>query len=295
MKRVTVALLCALLSIAAGRADDWEGNLTFSTEDVAAFNACMQSLQTVAQPSMGDATLAAARHFVGRPYVAATLEKEPERLVVNLREWDCTTLVESAVALARTACGGAPSFTTYLHELSRLRYRTDTVRDYTDRLHYFTDWIYENARRGLVRDVTREIGGRPYRPQLSFMSTHPDRYAALRSHPWRVAFMRDKETEISARAGYAVLPTASIPAASTSLRDGDIVCFVTSISGLDISHVGIICRRGRTVTFVHASSAAGRVIIEPTSLHAYAARNKRTVGVMIVRPIPPHAPGRSDR
>ncbi|PNE28402.1 xylanase [Tannerella sp. oral taxon 808] len=285
MKRVAALLLCALLSITAGRADDWEGNLTFSTEDVAAFEACMQSVRNAAPQTVGDATLAAARHFVGRPYVAATLEKDPERLVVNLREWDCTTLVESAVALARTARSEAPSFATYLHELSRLRYRSDTINDYTDRLHYFTDWIYENTRRGLVRDMTAALGGRPYRPRLSFMSTHPDRYAALRNHPWRVAFMRDKEAAISARTGYAVLPTASIPAAAASLRDGDIVCFVTDIPGLDISHVGIICRRGRTVTFIHASSAAGRVIVEPTSLHAYATRNPRTLGVMILRPL----------
>lgn len=284
MKRVAALLLCALLSIAVGRADDWEGNLTFSTEDVAAFEACMQSVRNAAPQTVGDATLAAARHFVGRPYVAATLEKDPERLVVNLREWDCTTLVESAVALARTARSDAPSFATYLRELSRLRYRSDTINDYTDRLHYFTDWIYENTRRGLVRDMTAAIGGRTYRPRLSFMSTHPDRYAALRSRPERVAFMRDKEAAISARAGYAILPTALIPAAAASLRDGDIVCFVTSIPGLDISHVGIICQRGRTVTFIHASSAAGRVIVEPTSLHAYATRNPRTLGVMILRP-----------
>ena len=46
MKRVAALLLCALLSIAVGRADDWEGNLTFSTEDVAAFEACMQSVRS---------------------------------------------------------------------------------------------------------------------------------------------------------------------------------------------------------------------------------------------------------
>ena len=285
MRRVAALLLCVLLSIAAGRADDWEGNLTFSAEDVTAFNACMQSVRSAAPQTVGDATLSAARHFVGRPYVATTLEKDPERLVVNLREWDCTTLVESAVALARTARSEAPSFTTYLRELSCLRYRTDSINDYTDRLHYFSDWIYENARRGLICDMTAAIGGRPYRPQLSFMSAPPDRYAALRSRPERVAFVREKEAEISARTGYAVLPTASIPAASSALRDGDIVCFVTDIPGLDISHVGIICRRGRTVTFIHASSAAGRVIVEPTSLHAYATRNPRTIGVMILRPL----------
>ena len=286
MKRVISILLCAWWAIASSPADDWSGNLTFSVEDMTAFNGCMGAIRSAASPrSVGTATLAAARYFVGRPYVASTLEREPERLVINLREWDCTTLVESAVALARTAQSPAPTFDVYLRELSRLRYRTAVITDYTDRLHYFTDWIYENARRGLVRDVTAEIGGRPYQPRLSFMSTHPDRYAALRSHPTRVNLLRVKEAEISARTGYALLPTAAIPSAAGHLRDGDIVCFVTNVAGLDISHVGIICRRGPTVTFVHASSAAGRVIVEPTSLHAYAARSPRTIGIMVVRPV----------
>ena len=164
MKRVISILLCAWWAIASSPADDWSGNLTFSVEDMTAFNGCMGTLRSAADPRpVGDATLAAARYFVGRPYVASTLEREPERLVINLREWDCTTLVESAVALARTAQSPTPTFDVYLRELSRLRYRTAVITDYTDRLHYFTDWIYANARRGLVRDVTAEIGGRPRR------------------------------------------------------------------------------------------------------------------------------------
>ena len=140
MKRVISILLCAWWAIASSPADDWSGNLTFSVADMAAFNGCMGTLRSAADPRpVGDATLAAARYFVGRPYVASTLEREPERLVVNLREWDCTTLVESAVALARTAQSPTPTFDVYLRELSRLRYRTAVITDYTDRLHYFTD------------------------------------------------------------------------------------------------------------------------------------------------------------
>ena len=104
MKRVISIVLCAGWAIASSSADDWSGNLTFSVEDMTAFNGCMGTLRSATDPRpVGAATLAAARYFVGRPYVASTLEREPERLVVNLREWDCTTLVESAVALARTA------------------------------------------------------------------------------------------------------------------------------------------------------------------------------------------------
>ena len=129
MKRVISILLCAWWAIASSSADDWSGNLTFSVEDITAFNGCMGTIRSAASPrSIGAATLAAARYFVGRPYVASTLEREPERLVINLREWDCTTLVESAVALARTAQSPAPTFDVYLRELSRLRYRTTVTR-----------------------------------------------------------------------------------------------------------------------------------------------------------------------
>ena len=51
-----------------------------------------------------------ANKFLGRPYVGATLEKnQEERLVVNLNELDCTTLVENVTALALTAGRGSTS------------------------------------------------------------------------------------------------------------------------------------------------------------------------------------------
>ena len=42
-----------------------------------------------------------ARRFIGRPYVAATLEvNDREQLVVNTRQLDCTTYVETVTALS---------------------------------------------------------------------------------------------------------------------------------------------------------------------------------------------------
>ena len=51
-------------------------------------------------PSATNFPLHFARLFIGRPYVAHTLEvADPERLVVNTRQLDCTTLVENVTAL----------------------------------------------------------------------------------------------------------------------------------------------------------------------------------------------------
>ena len=44
-----------------------------------------------------------AKFFLDVPYVANTLEIEPEGLVVNLRELDCTTFLETVYALSMTA------------------------------------------------------------------------------------------------------------------------------------------------------------------------------------------------
>ena len=46
--------------------------------------------------------------FVGTPYIPYTLEAPgPEHLVVNLREFDCVTYVESMLALARVIRSGS--------------------------------------------------------------------------------------------------------------------------------------------------------------------------------------------
>ena len=59
--------------------------------------------QLLAAPLQGDTILFYARHFLGRPYVGATLEvHDPEWLVVNLRGLDCTTLIETVLALSVT-------------------------------------------------------------------------------------------------------------------------------------------------------------------------------------------------
>jgi Protein of unknown function (DUF1460) len=48
--------------------------------------------------SLDDFTLNIAKSFLNRPYKAKTLEgNATERLVVNLREFDCNTFVESCI------------------------------------------------------------------------------------------------------------------------------------------------------------------------------------------------------
>ncbi len=251
--------------------------------DKGIFESYLNSVQTVDKLCSDILMDETAKFFLGVPYVGKTLEYEPERLIVNLREMDCMTFVENVLALAEASASGTPSWQTYLEKLQQIRYRDGKIEDYTSRLHYTSDWIYENEKKGLIADVTKEIGGVPLAMDVSFVSTHPESYMQLQSHPEYIAVMAKKEKEINSRQ-YYYIPKEEIDKREAQIRTGDIVCFVTSIKGLDISHVGIVHKEGDKMTFIHASSGKKRVIINEESLQDYVLGIKKSKGIMVLRP-----------
>lgn len=251
--------------------------------DKGIFESYLNSVQTVDKLCSDILMDETAKFFLGVPYVGKTLEYEPERLIVNLREMDCMTFVENVLALAEASASGTPSWQTYLEKLQQIRYRDGKIEDYTSRLHYTSDWIYENEKKGLITDITKEIGGVPLAMDVSFVSTHPESYMQLQSHPEYIAVMAKKEKEINSRQ-YYYIPKEEIDKQEAQIRTGDIVCFVTSIKGLDISHVGIVHKEGDKMTFIHASSGKKRVIINEESLQDYVLGIKKSKGIMVLRP-----------
>lgn len=224
-----------------------------------------------------------AKYFIGRPYVGATLESEPEQLVTNLRELDCMTLVETTTALVRTIHSEECTFETFCDKLQDARYRNATITDYTSRLHYTTDWMYENEKKNIVKDITKEIGGRPWKVEVGYMSAHPGSYKQLSSHPELIARIADKEKEINLRQ-YYYIPKNEISQAEPKIKDGDIIGFVTSVKGLDIAHVGIACRSNGKLSFIHASSDKMKVILNEEPLQDYINRIKNNIGIVVMRP-----------
>lgn len=251
--------------------------------DKGIFESYLNSVQTVDKLCSDILMDETAKFFLGVPYVGKTLEYEPERLIVNLREMDCMTFVENVLALAEASASGTPSWQTYLEKLQQIRYRDGKIEDYTSRLHYTSDWIYENEKKGLIADINKEIGGVPLAMDVSFVSTHPESYMQLQSHPEYIAVMAKKEKEINSRQ-YYYIPKEEIDKQEAQIRTGDIVCFVTSIKGLDISHVGIVHKEGDKMTFIHASSGKKRVIINEESLQDYVLGIKKSKGIMVLRP-----------
>ena len=101
---------------------------------------------------IGEIMARIGRTIVGMPYVPATLEVPgPERLVVNLREFDCVTFVENTLALARVVRSGQGGYDAFKRELLRIRYRGGKLEGYPSRLHYFSDWIADYQAKGIVR------------------------------------------------------------------------------------------------------------------------------------------------
>jgi len=220
--------------------------------------------------------------FIDSPYVANTLELEPEQLIVNLRELDCTTFAENCLAIARTIKSENLSFERFTKELQNIRYRNGIIDGYPSRIHYFSDWIFENDKRQLVKDVSKEIANTPYPLKVNFMSTHPESYAQLKDSTL-IPIIAIKEQEISKREMYFI-PEEKIAEFENQLKDGDIAGITTSIKGMDVSHVVILQWVGERIHILHASSAAQKVILSEETLEEYLKNSKSATGIMVARP-----------
>ena len=223
-------------------------------------------------------------HFLGKPYVAHTLESDGEQLVINVREVDCTTFAEYCLALSRTTQSAQSSFEQFAAELQRIRYRDGVVESYPSRLHYFCDWIYNNEQKGLIKDMSKHIAQTPLNKTIDFMSTHPDSYMQLKEDPSLVEKIAQQEREISKREMYYV-PESRVAELENQLIEGDIVGITTGVKGLAISHVGILVKRAGRIHRLHASSAANKVVVSANTLEAYLVNSKSATGIMVARPL----------
>jgi hypothetical protein len=92
-----------------------------------------------------------------------------------------------------------------------------------------------------------------------------------------------KEQEINARSNYYFIPRQEIARRLPLIKNGDILCFTTSIPGLDIAHLGIAYWHKGQLTFIHASTSGKKVIVNPESLTDYCMTVKSYTGIMVLR------------
>ena len=233
-------------------------------------------------PPAGELALEIGKCFLGSPYRSGTLEsKGPEHLVVNLKEFDCFTFVESVTALACLLTSLQQSFDAFRRVLQKIRYRQGRMQGYPSRLHYFSDWIHDNQRKRLVRDVTADVGGRPLKKVINFMTTHPELYPPLRDKV-NLRGMRSVERAISRRPLF-VIPKKRVRGLEARIRDGDLIAITTTTEGLDVQHVGLAARVKNRVHLLHASSVEGKVVLSKETLNRYLTESSTRSGISVAR------------
>ena len=231
---------------------------------------------------------------IGTPYEPYTLEayikaggdpKLLEPLTVSLTRFDCVTLVESCLAVARASDDGTkPSWDRFAREVERMRYRGGKRRGYASRLHYFSEWISDGEKRGLVRNVARDLKGVNDTRPLRFMTEHRSSYPALADDN---VFREIGEMERSLDGKQRwMIPTGDIGRVEGRIETGDVLAFATSISGIDVTHAAFAYRGNDGVLRVlHAPLSGGAVEITRSTLPEYVARIKRSTGILIARPL----------
>jgi hypothetical protein len=231
---------------------------------------------------------------IGTPYEAFTLEaylkaggspvaKEP--ITLSLTRFDCVTLVESCLAVARAAAAnGKPTWQRFSREVERMRYRGGVRRGYTSRLHYFSEWISDGAKRGLVRDLSEELGGVLDPRPLRFMTEHRDSYPALANDAvYREIGAMERRLDSHKR---FMIPASRIPAVLPSIQSGDVLAFATSIPGIDVSHAAYAYRDSQgTMRVLHAPLSGGAVEVTRATLPEYVANIRRATGILVARPL----------
>jgi len=291
-RRPVLRKLAPLLAVLASAAVINAGTLPESVVFVGKgkFDSLMQrgQSQNWAALPIGERTAQVGLALVGTPYKNFTLEidSRKETPCVNMAGMDCWTFFEIALAGARVLkTSPNPTSADMLKMIELDRYRGGRCDGtFTSRLHYLEQWLNDNQSRGLIKDVTPSLpGARKLNRDMKEMSAAWKSYRQLKANPSLIPEMARVEEQLSRRGIYYV-PKSLVPAAEKYIRDGDIVCIVTTWPRSYTSHVGLAYRDKKGVLrFMHASKNEGKVIVD-SRLSTYLNRYKSHAGIMVARP-----------
>lgn len=222
-----------------------------------------------------------AERQLGIAYKSGLLDaSDEEQLVVTLEGSDCVIFVETSLALSMSTLNGHTSFDAFRNNLRLIRYRDGIVDGYASRLHYFSDWLATNEKKGLL-SILFQDSDLPEIGPVYFMSENRVSYRHLVSSD--NSYMRIKEIEEqldSRRLKY--IPGSLISEYESEFRTGDVLAFVTSIDGLDIIHTALIKMDGGRAVFYHASQT-GSVIVDSKTIFEYLGNRSNIKGIIIAR------------
>ncbi|MEE8410503.1 MAG: N-acetylmuramoyl-L-alanine amidase-like domain-containing protein [Myxococcota bacterium] len=287
-RRATTGLVATPRRAATAPAEPITSVLSNETIEKALLDQWFDSVgPTRKKESFGRLVSRVGRLQLGTPYGDPPQDRDPERLTVELETFQCVSFVESTLAVARCTWSEQPNGECFLRELQALRYRDGIMDGYGSRLHYFTDWIDDNTRRGHLRNLSIDLGGKAETFDFTFMTAHPLRYPAL-ADPHAFAEVNATEERLS-RLPHLVLGHAAVSANAQRLRSGDLVAIVSDkYPGLRVRHAGFIDRTAQGLPrLLHASSSHKRVMITAAGIADYMTTRPDRRGIVALRPQPP--------
>ena len=240
---------------------------------------------------LGPAIARLGETFVGTSYTPGTLEAPgPEHLVIDLREFDCVTFIENMLALTRfirhdgikALADRATAEARYAGYLEELRYRGGHLDGYASRLHYFSEWLSDNAQRGKLELLTRQLGGVPDSEPFSFMSTHAAAYRQM-AEPGVADQIRAMEARLNAALPRWYIPEDRIASIAPRIHDGDIIAATSTLPGLDIAHTGIALWRNGALHLLHAPLVGKSVEISAVPLAQRILDIRTQDGIMVAQ------------
>jgi hypothetical protein len=242
---------------------------------------------------IGERTAAVGQALTGTRYKHFTLEIDNriESPSVNFQGMDCWTFFEIALSFARMLNEPESNWTPerLLHYIEMDRYRGgECTGDYLSRLHYLEDWLHDNDRRGLVEDMTRDLGGRSVPHSAREMSVGWRHYRYLAANRSLLGPLARMEANVSSRPLYEI-PKSKVAGIESKLRNGDIIGIISRDRGglYSTAHVGLALRTSDGVLhFMHASSPSnyGRVLVD-SELSKYLYRYRSDSGILVARPL----------
>jgi len=229
----------------------------------------------------------AAMAQLGRPYLDLPAPAGPERMEIRMRDFQCVSLVESSLAIARCVTLGETDAACFVREVEGFRYRDGTLGGFASKLHYFSEWMTDNAHRGRLRELSSELGGRPTATTYDFMTRHRGRYAPM-AEADVFAAIEKVERDLTTQPLPVVVGRDAVKAAQSRLETGDVLALTGTRPGLIVSHAALVFVDPKGVRhLLHASSTQHKVVVQTEDIASYVLRRPERTGFMAARPLPP--------
>ena len=200
-----------------------------------------------------------SQEFLGSAYQEGSLGGGPaldEEFRIDLKVFDCVTLIEVVLALAL-----ADTVPDFIDRTRRIRYDQGRIT-WFHRNHYMVDWAENNERSGFIRNVT---SGPLTAEKICTLGL--------------IEGLEVRSTKLK------YFPLEELIAAIRVIDDGDIILFVSTRNDLDVFHTGFVFDRGGRIVMRHATRRAGFVVDQ--YLDEFVGQNE-LAGIIVLRPLCQH-------